>query len=400
MRRRGLRVTKVLIIQSEMKHYRVPFFTGLYKALRLDGIELTVAYSNSHPAHALRRDSADLPPAFGRKVRGRWFFKRLLYQPLWREILASDLVIVGPEIKYLINPVLLVMSWLGLKIVAFWGLGPNRHPTRSRLAEWVKKHFFTCVNWWFAYTASISQYLANHGMPANKITTVQNATDTAELRRLMATISNQEALAAKEALTGSRDSFIGLYCGLIGEIKSLPLLLDAARLVKQQCPEFHLVLIGSGPDRPWLESAIADEPWIHYLGSRYGRESALYYKMSDAFLMAGTAGLSVVDSFAAGLPLLATEMTAHPPEISYVVNGENGRLAPHEAAAFANSIAEVLSNRSLLEGLRRGAYEAGSKYTMEAMVERFRAGIKNCLLHYGAIADIRMPALSAPEVES
>jgi glycosyltransferase involved in cell wall biosynthesis len=390
---------RILIIQSVMKHYRKPFFTQLHRAMMNDGIDLVVAYSDPNSTHAARNDGAELPNEFGYKVKGYWFGNRLIYQPLWRQILLADVVIVGPEIKYLINPILLILSALRLKTVAFWGLGPNRHPDHSRLAEWFKERFFTKVDWWFAYTASIAEYLRKKGMPADRITNVQNASDTAELRRLMNEVPDEDVVAAKEMLTGTRDSLVGLYCGLMGEIKSLPLLLEAAIKVKRKCPKFHLVLIGNGPDRAWLENAVANQPWIHYLGSKYGRESALYYKMSDVFLLAGTAGLAVVDSFAAGLPLLATRLATHPPEISYVVHGENGRLAPHDAEGFAHTVLEVLSDRDLMAKLRIGARQSGYQYTMEAMVEKFRAGIKGCLAHSGASARLDSPKLADPNAE-
>ncbi|HEX3472621.1 MAG TPA: glycosyltransferase, partial [Silvibacterium sp.] len=335
---------KVLIIQAEMKHYRVPFFTGLYAALRRDDIELKVAYSNSNSQHALRKDSVDLPFPVGHKVAGLWFFNRFIYQPVWKEIFSADLVIIGPEVKYLINPLLLLMSALKLKRVAFWGLGPNKHPNRSEFAESLKRPFFTRVDWWFAYTESIAEYLRSEGMPGNRITNVQNATDSTELRKLIEDIPEDEVRDAKVALTGTGESRIGFYCGMLGEIKAIPLLIETARLVKQKCPEFHLVVIGNGSERSWLENAIVGEPWIHYLGSKFGRESALYYKMADMFLLSGTAGLAVVDSFAAGLPLLVTDLPTHPPEISYVIDGENGRVARHEAEAFAASIVETLSD--------------------------------------------------------
>ena len=105
--------------------------------------------------------------------------------------------------------------------------------------------------------------------------------------------------------------------------------------------------------------------------------------MADVFLLAGTVGLAVVDSFAAGLPLIATHLATHPPEISYVVNGYNGYLASHEANALANAIVEVLSNPALKEQLRQGAVESGEKYTMGAMVDNFRLGVKQCLGCYG-----------------
>ena len=68
------------------------------------------------------------------------------------------------------------------------------------------------------------------------------------------------------------------------------------------------------------------DAWIHYMGSKFGRESAMLYKIADVFLLAGTAGLAIVDSFAAGLPLIATHLPTHPPEISYLRDGENGKL--------------------------------------------------------------------------
>lgn len=371
---------RVLIIQAVMKQYRVPFFTKLHTALHQDGIELTVAYSSQNGREALRQDDGELPDEFGCKVNAYWFADRFVYQSVLRQISWADLVIVNPENKYILNPFLLLLSALGLKTIAFWGLGPM-HPYRFRspVSEWIRKKQIRMVDWWFAYTETVADYLRRHDMPADRITNVQNATDTADLRRLLTDCTEDEVTKAKLELTESSTSKIGFYCGLLGPIKAIPLLLDAARLVRQRCPDFHLVIVGNGPDRPWLEKSIATEPWIHYLGSKFGRDSALLYKMADVFLMAGTAGLAVVDSFAAGLPLIATLLPTHPPEVSYLRDGENGRITEHTAPALADAIVEALTTPHLLAGLRRGAEIAGSKYTIEAMVENYRMGINQCL---------------------
>ena len=375
-------MAKVLIIQSNMKHYRVPFFTGLHAALQEDGIDLVVAYSAPNRIHAARRDEADLPGSFGLKVKGRWLFDRFVYQHVWREIWPADLVIVGPEIKFVINPALLTLSALQLKKVAFWGLGPNMHPDRSEVSERVKEKLVGRVDWWFAYTPSVKEYVQRQGVPVDRITNVQNATDTLQLRSLMSSIGEEEAAIAKERLTGIRDSKIGIYCGLIGNIKAIPLLLEGARRAKQRCPEFHLVIVGAGPDRRWLEEAVRYEPWIHYLGSQYGRESALLYRIADVFVLAGTAGLAIVDSFAAGLPMVATNLNTHPPEFTYLRNGENSIVSAHNAKDFGDAIATILTNPDLMEKLRQGATSDGSKYTIEAMVQNFSEGIRLCLTRY------------------
>ena len=376
-------MAKVIIIQQVVKRYRLPFFSQLHNRLSRNGVELTVACSDPNAAHAARNDGAELPSAWGVKVKAYWFLNRLIYQPLWKRIAAADLVIVGPEVKFLINPVLLLMSALGLKKVAFWGLGPNMHPDRSPAAEWVKALFFTRVDWWFAYTQTISDYLVQRGMSPARITTVQNATDTTELRRDMSGIPDDEVAAAKLALTGSPSSVIGFYCGMMQQIKDLPFLIETARRVKQKCPAFHLVLIGNGPEREWLQNAIVNDLWIHYLGSKFGRDSALYYRMAEIFILGGTAGLAVVDCFAAGLPLFVTARDTHPPEISYIIDGENGRIAPHDAQAFADIIVASLADPALLARLRAGALRAGGQYTMETMVENFSDGIVACLKTYG-----------------
>jgi glycosyltransferase involved in cell wall biosynthesis len=373
-----------------MKQFRVPFFSKLHAALQRDGIDLQVAYSAPNRSHALRQDNVDLSSEFGHKVQAYWLGQRLVYQPLRREIMTADLVITGAENKYINNLWLLPLSALGLKTVGFWGLGPNMHPDRrSVISEWVKERLVTSVDWWFAYTESAAARLRQHGMPEDRITTVQNATDTAELRHLLAEIGAEEATQAKKELTGNAKSKIGLYCGRLAHAKALPFLLESAQLVKQLCPEFHLVIVGNGPDRIWLEQTIATAPWIHYMGSKWGRESALFYKMADLFLLPGSAGLAVVDSFAAGLPLIATDLPTHPPEISYLRDGEEGRITVHCPQDFANAVIEVLTAPSLMAKLRRGAANAGSKYTMEAMVENFSTGVKKCLANSSGIASER-----------
>jgi L-malate glycosyltransferase len=393
---------RVLIIQAEMKHYRLPFFTKLHAALRQDGIELAVAYSAQNQKQATRKDGAELPPEFGRKVRGYWFAERFLYQSVWREVLKADLVIVGNENKYLVNPFLLLLSALHLKTVAFWGLGPNMHPDRSAFSEWIKEKMVTTVDWWFAYTETIADYLRQHGMEADRVTNVQNATDTVELRRLLSEIQDDEARQAKVELAGNAVSKIGLYCGLLGEIKAIPMLIEAARLVRQRCPDFHLVIVGNGPDRAWVEQAIVGNPWIHYMGSKFGRDSAMLYKIADVFLLAGTAGLAIVDSFAAGLPLIATRLPTHPPEVSYLCDGENGKITPHTASAFADAVVEVLRKPALMATLRHGAALAGSKYTIEAMVENYRAGVNQCLTRTGVISriSVKQKAYRGDEVDA
>ena len=348
---------QILIIQACAPNFRVPFFAKLHAALRNDGMDLTVAYSSPNRSHALRRDSAELSDEFGYKVKGYWLGERLLYQPLWRETMRADLTIVGAELKYLNNVWLLPLSALRLKTVAFWGLAPNTHPDpRSVAAEWIKERFVNTVSWWFAYTESVAVNLRQRGVLNERITVVQNSTDTVELRCLMNSISDDDIAEGKRALTGNIDSKIGFYCGRLESAKALPFLIESARTVRRRCPQFHLIL-------------------------------------------AGTAGLAIVDCFAAGLPLVATKLPNHPPEISYVRDCENGLLTAHDPIEYAEGIIRVLEIPSLQASLRQGATIAGARYTIEAMVENFRMGIKRCLAHYSSSSQRNVSRQAVPKTQ-
>jgi hypothetical protein len=75
-------------------------------------------------------------------------------------------------------------------------------------------------------------------------------------------------------------------------------------------------------------------------------------------------------------------------------------IASHDAEDFADSIVSVLSNSELMEKLRRGAVQSGSRYTMEAMVNNFKTGIKHCLALGGKLAPAMKRDLFVPENES
>jgi glycosyltransferase involved in cell wall biosynthesis len=374
---------RVLIIQAQMKHYRVPLFTRLFEILRQDGIELRVAYSPPHGLHGMVRDDGDLPLEFGRKVRGRWLAGRMIYQPLWKEIAAADLVISGHENKYLMNSWLFLLSALQLKTVALWGLGPCMETDQSRMSHWLREKALTAADWYFSYTNGIVPYLMEHGVPLDRITAVQNAVDTSELRKSLESIREGEVEQAKTKL-GIGTGPVGIYCGILEPTKHVPFLVDAARLVRRRIPDFQLLVVGAGPDRTWVEEAARANPWIRYLGQKFGREKALALRMADIFVLPGRVGLAVLDSLAAGLPLFTTDLTIHGPEASYLVDGQNGRKTAHRLEAYADAVVEALSSPSLLENLRRNATATASQYTIEAMAENFRHGIKQCLALRGS----------------
>jgi len=369
----------VLIIQEQMKHYRVPFFTRLHDALRDDGISLRVAYSDLAERDG-KNDEAALPPELGLKVDCyRLFSQRILYQPLLRAAAAADLVIAGQANKYLLNYLLVILSVLGCKRVAFWGLGENKDEGRSEFSEWVRRRVVKKVDWWFAYTMGTKAYLTSHGFSERRITVVSNAVDTQEFSRLLATIDEREIATARRQFEIQEHDPVGLFVGALLPDKGLDMLLESANLIKESLPNFHLFIVGGGPEEQRVLTAADKFPWIHFVGPRFGRQKAIFFKMADALLLPGRIGLVVLDAFAAGLPLITVDVPYHGPEMEYLANGKNGLVAENDASAYASQVVTFFSSASLQRELSQAALHAGRTYSIDAMVGSFREGIQACL---------------------
>jgi glycosyltransferase involved in cell wall biosynthesis/peptidoglycan/xylan/chitin deacetylase (PgdA/CDA1 family) len=370
----------VLIIEAQMKQYRAPFYARLNDALRADGIRLTVAYSDPAPSEARKKDNCELPPEYGLKVNGSWLWpNRLIHQPLLKAALTSDLVIVEQANRFILNHLLLPLARLGVRRVAFWGLGENRQAGAIRVSEWYRRKTLNWVSWWFAYTKDTSKYLEAHGVPASKITAVQNAVDTQEIHEHIKSLTTQDRTHLRAQLGVPDTASVGIFCGMLDKVKGLPFLIESSRMVKARIPDFHLILVGGGPERATVQRLIDDLPWVHWVGPRFGKEKAEFLAISDAFLLPGRVGLAVLDAFAAGLPMLTTRLKIHGPEIEYLEEGINGLMSDHHPAAFAEAVSSVFSKRDYMVKLQAGAIASAEKYSIENMVANFRVGIRSCL---------------------
>src|SRR5690606_2575078 len=81
-------------------------------------------------------------------------------------------------------------------------------------------------------------------------------------------------------------------------------------------------LILVGPDTDGLTLGIRDERVV-WTGPLYGAELQMLMECADLYCMPGHIGLSIVDAFFFGLPVVTTDVD-HAPEIAYLEHGVNG----------------------------------------------------------------------------
>lgn len=387
---------RVLIIEAQMKQYRIPFYTKLQSVLESSGIELRVAYSAPVGADIGKGDNCDLLPPLGVKVKAYSFFgRKLLFQPLFWQVAKSNLVIVEQANKHLLNTLLVSMSRLKLKKLAFWGHGKNRQARPGNLSERVKRHAVPWVDWWFAYTPGVREYVKDLGMPEDRITTVNNAIDTSEFRTSLAEVTSGEIVAARRTLALDDNAMVGLYCGGLYADKDLDFLIEAATLIHANFPEFRLLVLGGGPEFSKVFSIARVKPFISAVGPCFGGKKACYFRLASVFLAPAAVGLGILDAFTAGLPLITTDVGTHGPEIEYLENGVNGFIVQHELSAYAECVSHVLSTPDLLNRMSQSALRSAAQYSIESMVDNFHAGIVQCLTISKAARQMTSPARNA-----
>jgi glycosyltransferase involved in cell wall biosynthesis len=371
----------VLAIVANIKQYRVMFYSQLAARLAASGIELRVAYSRPHGSEALKGDSTDLPAPLGLKVpRAYLLGGRLLLQavPL-RELARADLVIMVQSNGYLLDYPLLLASRLGLKRAAYWGHGYNHQAHAGALGERFRRRLIGLSDWWFAYTQRTADYLTRQGVRPERITIINNAIDTTGFAAQVAGVSTEEVAALRAGLSISQDARIGLYCGSLYGHKHIPFLLEACACVQARMPEFVLAVAGAGPDAGALREAATRLPWLRYLGPQFGRTKAVLFRSAEVFVNPGLVGLAILDSFAAGLPFVTTDLPIHSPEIAYLEPGVNGLMVPCRVDAWSEAITGLLCERAQLAAMGRAALQSSRKYTVERMAENVARGIERCL---------------------
>jgi glycosyltransferase involved in cell wall biosynthesis len=234
------------------------------------------------------------------------------------------------------------------------------------------------VDWWFAYTDMSRQALARVGFPAGRVTVVNNAVDTANLRRLHSQVSVDDVarLRREHGLVGRH---VGVFVGSLYAEKRIGFLLAAVREVRERVADFELLVVGAGPDQAMVQAFAREHPWCHYLGPRSGREKVTILAAAQVMLNPGLVGLGILDSFVCALPMVTTDCGLHSPEITYLESGVNGLMTPDDVTAYADAIVRLLSDGALAERMRTGCARSAPKYTVENMAERFLGGIEACL---------------------
>ncbi|MBB4304788.1 glycosyltransferase involved in cell wall biosynthesis [Rhodobium orientis] len=372
------RAPTVSFLTLVLSHYRIPFHTIVRDILAEHGVNYRLIYSDPVGSDAKKGDTLELPWAVKIPVKRIPIPGGELY---WQNALAatrgSALTVISQENKLLVNYLLQARYLLSGSRLAFFGHGKNYQANRpDGWREKLKAQLATRVHWWFAYTPGVKKIVEDYGFPGERITVNYNSIDTGALKGQLEAVTAEDIAAQKAALGIASDN-IAIYIGGMYQEKRLPFLIEAAERIRETVPDFHLVMVGSGSHSEIAQIAAASCDYIHFLGPRFGREKATLLKMAKAFVMPGLVGLAIIDSFAAGCPMVTTNVPYHSPEIEYLSDGENGLITsdPENVADYADAVAALLTDDALQARLADGARASVEDYTIERMARNFAEGV-------------------------
>lgn len=161
--------------------------------------------------------------------------------------------------------------------------------------------------------------------------------------------------------------------GRMQKRKRLEILVDALDYMKRD--DIGLILVGPDPEGI-LNNMEGDN--IYKLGPIYGERKFDLLSAADVYCLPGAVGLSIVDAFYCGLPIV-TEAGEESPEITYLKDGVNGFVVPRgNIQEMARRLLSLLDDAQLRErfsqAARREIMENGS-------IDRLCAGFRDALFH-------------------
>jgi glycosyltransferase involved in cell wall biosynthesis len=225
---------------------------------------------------------------------------------------------------------------------------------RNLISHYLIKHFSNRCQGVIVPTYSAEEYLRMIGV---KTPTLIQPTGIDVERFAHVEARELEALRKRLGVDPSRKILISV--SRISKEKNIGFMLEAlAELQAQGHDDFHLLLIGDGPDRAAIQTHVDTlmlTSQVTLVGAVPPDQMALYYHLGDIFVFASTSetqGMVILEAMSAGLPVVAVRSSG----IDDVVRqGMNGFKTPQNRQARGQKVVELKDNAELRQQLGKQA---------------------------------------------
>jgi len=164
-----------------------------------------------------------------------------------------------------------------------------------------------------------------------------------------------------------KDRFVIGHIGmLLDRQKGQRFLIEAARLLKDQYPDMHFMLVGRGEDEEMLKSLAAGLENLEFTG--FTEFPGDYLSVMDLFIFPSNyegLGSSLLDAMDFGVPVIATKVGGIP---DIVRDGENGLLIePRNGQAIADAITRLYEHPNERKQFADAGKDTAARYSSGCM---------------------------------
>ncbi len=238
-----------------------------------------------------------------------------------------------------------------------------KSPWQLRMDRWLMPRTACLVG----NSASVAEFYQQQGLPADRLRVIPNGVEPP-------TATAMTGAAVRQHLRLPPDAFIAGYVGRLAVQKRVNDLVWAVETLRQIRPQFHLVLIGEGPERDRLErfaESIGCRENVHFLGHR--EDAAAWLPGFDTFCLASSfEGMSnsLMEAMSLGLPVVASDIPANRELVTHEQTGLLVKLG--DGVGFMQFFRRLMDEPDL--GPRLGAaakQRMQDHFSVAKMVERY-----------------------------
>jgi glycosyltransferase involved in cell wall biosynthesis len=339
----------LLILQNSIHHYRIPVYVELCKYYNV-----TVLHSGAKVMGIDRVFNEIIMP--NKKIGPFYIQSGILTQVASGEY---DVIIAMFDVRWL-NNVLAVFFKKNARFI-FWG---HRYSNNVVINK-VRDLLMLITDGILLYSNSEVVRMNSRGIENSKIFVAPNTMY----------ISN-----CSDGSSSIKNSFI--FVGRAQKRKQVDILIRSFSEILDRIPSYvKLNIIGSGVENENLKILanqlnISDR--VNFMGEIIDEEKLKYlFHQAYAYISPGPVGLSVLQSFAYGIPVVTNHSGKHGPEFSNLIPNNNALLF-NNFGELKEILVSLCVDSSLSSRLGKNAYEFYSnERTLEKMIFGFKDAIEN-----------------------
>ncbi|MCG8326126.1 MAG: glycosyltransferase family 4 protein [Chitinophagales bacterium] len=308
---------KILILPDYIMHYRIELYNAIHKH---KGIELTVGYSEiKGDINKCKFNLLHLPKSKILNVQSK----------LIHEYHKFDKIIALFDFHF---PIYFVLSGLKKKHLIWWGIGKGNNQTVNLLRLILVKYLPSPL---IVYMDKVKTWYEENGVSSNKLHVMGN---TIHVNTPM--IYNN--------LEDKKDF---LLLGSINSRKRYEDFFEAfARVHHKMSTKMGIKVIGDGGEKDRLISLIQRlklQNRVNFIGFTTDQEK-IQQEFSSvlATVSPGQAGLTVLHSFAHGVPMVTYENAISGGEIENIFHGKNGLFTKPSIESLSDTLLLLANNKN------------------------------------------------------